>query len=206
MTPADAITDPIEIQDAVAGWQRDLLHALAADDDAWPETPDLPYWTDKPDWDGYGGLVLLAAYDEQPESKPGARKRFGFRSTPPDLPRAWEDSAAFQEAAKAPVRYPTLLSGVEWWLPISSGPSVFEAPRLTGQPTRMSQVDLLVGELQMLASRLGVSDETELDRLRQAGPPSNEADAGTAGRFGLAVFMKLALTAQQNRLPLLLDY
>jgi hypothetical protein len=204
--PDDAVTDPSEVRDAVLAWERCLLDSLGDNGDEWPDEADLPYWTDKPDWDGYGGLVLLAAYDEKPELAPGNRKRLLGRGAIADNPRAFGESRAVQAAAKAPVRYPTLLAGVEWWLPLSAGPAVFETARLTGQPTRMGRVDQLVNELRTLATRLGIADEDELRALRQAGPPPGEADANTVGRFGLASFLALALMAEQHRQPLLLDY
>jgi hypothetical protein len=57
----------------------------------------------------------------------------------------------------------------------------------------------------MLASRLRMDDEERV-RLRRAGPAESGADAETAGRFGLAVFLGLAQAAQRASQPLLLDY
>src|SRR6266498_1325408 len=70
LDPADAINDPTVVSQVVRTWQKGLLDALGGTD-PWADGLDLTYWTDKPDWDGYGGLVLLAAYDEQPELRPG---------------------------------------------------------------------------------------------------------------------------------------
>jgi hypothetical protein len=76
---------------------------------------------------------------------------------------------------------------------------------VTGQPTLMGRVDQLVVELQALARRAGMSDE-DLSAARMAGPPPSDADIQAAGRFGLAIFLNLAQTAQWERQPLLLDY
>lgn len=202
--PDDAITDPVVISSAVRSWQAGLLAALGGTG-GWTENADLPYWTDKPDWDGYGGMLLLAAYDEQPELRPGNHRGLLRRRIGADSPLAFQDAPAFKRASVNPARYPTLLSGVEWWLPIQEGPTVFEAPRVTGQPIRMGRVSQLVSELDTLSNRLGL-DSRERQSLRQAGPPSPTADAETAGRFGLAVFLALAHTAQQASQPLILDY
>jgi hypothetical protein len=142
--------------------------------------------------------VLLAAYDEKPELRPGRRTGLFAR-------QAQKDSAR-NEAAKSPSKYPTLLAGVEWWLPVTTGPSVFSAQRLTGQPTLMGRVDQLVIELQTLARQTGLANAEDLERIRKQGPPAADDDVDTAGRFGLAVFQSLALTAQRERQPLLLDY
>lgn len=201
--PDDVITDPAVVSDVVRSWRASLLGALGSPQ-GWADEADLPYWTDKPDWDGYGGMVLLAAYDERPELRPGNRRGLFRRQNGVDSPRAFLDAPAFKRASADPTKYPTLLSGVEWWLPIEGAPTVFEAPRLTGEPTRMGRVDQLAAELTLLADAIGVEDE--LDQLRQAGPPDSLTDVEAAGRFGLAVFIELARTAQLAQQPLLLDY
>jgi hypothetical protein len=202
--PKDVVTDPVEVRSAVTGWQSGLLDALGGGE-PWPDDADLPYWTDKPDWDGYGGLVLLAAYDEKPELRPGRRTGLFARRAQEDSAREFGESRAYKEAAKSQSKYPTLLAGVEWWLPVTTGPSVFSAQRLTGQPTLMGRVDQLVIELQTLARQTGLANAEDLERVRQQGPPAAD-DVDTAGRFGLAVFQSLALTAQRERQPLVLDY
>lgn len=199
----DVLTDPLEVQDAVDRWQRGLNTALGGE--PWPDSAELPYWTDKPDWDGYGGLVLLAAYEERPKLAPGA-KRGPFTRGVSDDPRLFEESAAYQEASKSPTRYVTLLSGVKWWLPLDSRAGVFHGPRLTGEETVMATVDQLVTELRDLAQVLGLTDSGERERIRRAGPPPRRNDVTAYGRFGLAAFLKLAETAQRERQPLLLDY
>ncbi len=203
--PADAITDLAVVTDAVESWQRGLLAALGAGE-PWPDQAGLPYSTDKPDWDGYGGLVLLAAYDERLDLRPGQRTGLLGRKLTPDAARSFAESKAYQSAAKAPVKYPTLLSGVEWWLPLSEGPTVFTAPRLTGQPTKMGRVDQLVAEVQELAGRMGLTAKRDLDAIRRDGPPPRDTDVVLDGKFGIAVFLKLACEAARLRAPLLLDY
>lgn len=203
--PADVITDPVVVTEAVRSWQAGVLAALSCPS-AWQDSPEMPYWTDKPDWDGYGGLVLLAAYDERPDLAPPTRQGLFRKAVDADVPRAWHQSHAYQRAASNPDRYPTLLSGVEWWLPIECGPTVFEVPRITGQPTRMGRVDQLVAELQLLTARSGLGAQGALDQVRHDGPPAPGADVAAAGRFGLAVMLELALNAQRSGQPLLLDY
>jgi hypothetical protein len=57
------------IQASVLAWRRTLGGALApylAEPLAWNETPEAPWFTGRPGWDGFGALVLWAAYAEQP--------------------------------------------------------------------------------------------------------------------------------------------
>src|SRR5258708_1590693 len=94
--PADAITDPAAVLDTVLRWQSRLCGALGGAQ-AWAERADLPYWTDKPGWDGFGGMVLLAAYDERPDLWPESAEDPGeFGSSP-----------AYAAAAGNPQRYPS---------------------------------------------------------------------------------------------------
>jgi hypothetical protein len=201
---ADVVTDLEEISEAVAHFQASLGGGLGLPCD-WPEGADLPYWTDKPDWDGYGGLVLLAAYDERPDLRPNATEASGH-DVRTDDPREFGGAAAYQAAAAAPSRYRTLLSGVEWWLPVGGDVGVWRAPTVAGQPVVMGSVDSLLQELQELAARTGIGDEQATETIRHQGPPAPGAPAEETGRFGLAVFTALAELAAANRQPLLLDY
>jgi hypothetical protein len=196
--------DPARAEADVASWQRELLEALGSGD-PWPDSAELPYWTDKPDWDGYGGLLLLAAYTEHPDLAP-APKHGLFRRGSADNAREFEKSEAYQAASKAPTRFRSLLHGTEWWLPVDSGGRAFRAPRPDGNPVKMAPVSALLRELRDLAEALGLTDTAEGAAIRQAGPPPDSDDVMACGRFGLSVFLPLAAKAYLDRQPLLLDY
>src|SRR5256885_2772086 len=61
----DRIVDPVVVAELVRSWQEGLGAALGCRVD-WPEDGELPYWTDKPDWDGYGGGVVLGGGADPP--------------------------------------------------------------------------------------------------------------------------------------------
>lgn len=193
----EAETDPAVVQNAVREWQQWLGEALGSPA-AWLESASQPYWTDKPDWDGFGAVLLLAAYDERPDLRPAAGAK-------QDDPREFGDAAAYQAASEQPQRYHTLLSGVEWWLPLSEDPIVIEAPRPTGQPTRMATIDRLAAELRLLTERTNVFAGQDPAECTQS-PPGAGASVEEAARFGLAVTLNLVGTAVTHRQPLLMDY
>jgi hypothetical protein len=193
----DRETDSTVVQNAVQEWQQWLGNALGSPVD-WAEGPSQPYWTDKPDWDGFGAVLLLAAYDERPDLRPDAGAK-------QDSPREFGDSPAYQAASEEPERYVTLLSGVEWWLPLTEDPVVIEASRPNGEPARMGSVDRLAAELQLLAQRTGVFVGHDLAEAQQ-GPPGDGASVEEVARFGLAVMLELAESAVKHRQPFLLDY
>lgn len=201
--PDDAITDLAQVLQVVEQWRAVLTHAVGAEA-TWPEGHDLPYFTDKPGWEGYGGLILLAAYEERPDLRPQARGFFGLRRRR-DSTSNFAGAAAYRAASAKPSRYPTLLAGAEWWLPITADPGVFLAATPAGPQVLMGTVDQLVAELEDLAMRTRL-DDARLAESLEAGPPPSEYDVEEAGRFGLAVFLTLARQATANRQPLLLDY
>ncbi len=83
---AGAKKDRERIQASVLAWRRTLDGALAphlAEPLSWNETSEVPWFTDRPGWDGFGALVLWAAYAEQPTLR-----------RPAVLPTEWDDDAA----------------------------------------------------------------------------------------------------------------
>ena len=63
------------IRAAVLRWREGLNRWLGdrlAGPLDWDESAPAPCVTDKPGWDGYGGVLLLAAHDEHPELQPPA--------------------------------------------------------------------------------------------------------------------------------------
>src|SRR5216683_2696624 len=76
--PDDQIKNPAQIRDLVIEWrskmQAELKGAELIDADLdWPEQPETPYFTDKPDWECFGAMTLLAAYEEEPKPIFGSR-------------------------------------------------------------------------------------------------------------------------------------
>ncbi|GAB3436701.1 hypothetical protein GCM10027517_07150 [Phycicoccus ginsengisoli] len=187
-----------------AAWQRELLEALGSDT-PWADRCDLPYWTDKPDWDGYGGLVLLAAYLERPDLEPSPARGL-LRRARGDEPRDFGEAEAYRAASAAPKRFPSLLGATQWWLPVETGGRVFRASRPDGPLTTMAPLSRLLLELKDLAEAIGLADKDERLAIRAAGPPDRGADVATCGRFGLSVFLPLAAHAYVERQPLVLDF
>jgi hypothetical protein len=202
--PDDRVTDPEEVRGAVLAWCDGLGHALGIACE-WPESADSPYWTDKPDWDGYGAVVLAAAYDERPDLRP-ASSGLLRRKASPDKPRDFGEARAYQAASANPTRYPSLLGGTEWWLPIGPNPGSWAAPRVSGEVTRMSTVENLGSELVDLAARSGLLDGMNREDVLQRGVSSPGASLDEVAPFGLALLLGLAERALLHRQPLLLDY
>jgi hypothetical protein len=199
MTDIQPRTQPI------AEWKAGVLRSLGLNEE-WDDRPDGAYYTDKPGWEGYGAVVLLAVYDEHPELVPGAKVKrlFGSRTVAAVAPGDFGQAEAYKAAAESPVRYPTLLRA-EWCLPISGGPALFAAATLGGKQLTMGHVDRLLDELTLLNQRTLKLSPAEMEAARQAGPTDPGSLEGMA-RFGLSVVMATAEFATRHRVAWIMDY
>ena len=61
----DEELSPTDVQAAVENWRDQILAAISQPNQPpyapWPEDNEKPYYTDKPDWDAFGAMLLVAA-------------------------------------------------------------------------------------------------------------------------------------------------
>ena len=61
----DEKMSPAEIQADIENWQQQILSAITQPGQKpytpWTENNEKPYYTDKPDWDAFGAMLLVAA-------------------------------------------------------------------------------------------------------------------------------------------------
>lgn len=186
-----------DVRAAIARWSSQLAQGLNLESIS-REDPAAPYFTDKPAWDGYGGLVLWAAYDDQniaPEHR--------CATVTVD---SWSREPVLQRYATPPsgLRYPQLLRGIELWLPISRE-TVFKTPDPAGKQRMFGSCNTLLAELNLLNQRTWKADTATRDRWRQEGL-EHGSSLEAAARFGWSVMHSLATEAVQHQLPIILDY
>jgi hypothetical protein len=101
------------------------------------EEPGTPYFTDKPDWDGYGALLLWAAYTEHPEI-----------SRPSTKIEDWVEDSVLKasQAEDFSSQFPSLMEGVELWLP-GQFKIIFKAYDVAGNEIMMGPTAQLQAEL-----------------------------------------------------------
>jgi hypothetical protein len=170
---------------AALAWRDELQHGLGerlAEPLEWDESPLAPWWTGRPGWDGYGGMVLLAAHDEHPEL-----------SVPSQILADWPDDPAYQASLRAGARsrYDQLLIP-ELWLPCRFE-FTFRTPDLTGQELEVGSSVALLAQLRALEPR--VHDHHH----------ARHPLAPAAGR-GLATLLDMTRRSVEQRLPMRLDY
>lgn len=160
----------------------------------WPESENLSYFTRKPDWDGYQGLLLWAAYEDAGQVPPLT------------LPEDEDEDPALQRsrANLRTSRYPHLLGKTEIWLPGECS-MAFRAPDPTGTIMDFGFAGSLLGELADLNKRTWQAD---IDTIEEWYDASVELGAPleACARFGFAVFYILSYSAYTEGFPMLLDY
>ena len=202
----DPAERPVTAAD-VATWRAGLIASMGLAEE-WQENPGDDYYTDKPDWYGYGAVILLAAYDEQPQLAAGAEiRRFLGRSTVAAVePARFHEAPAFKAAIQSPARFPTLLLGAQWCLPLAGGPAVFTAPTPSGTQLVMGRVAGLVEELHTLNQRTLRLSSEQLRAAAHAGPPGVDAPVEAMAPFGLAVLTATAEFAANHHAAWIMDY
>ena len=161
----------------------------------WNEAADAPYFTGRPGWDGFGSLVLWAAYAEH-----SAVRR------PSSLPEEWDNDPVLVRSNAQGVRsrYSHLVRNVELWLP---GPFdfTFEGEDVDGRRVVMGSVATLRRQLEDLNGATWKADE---DVVVTWGRDSLAADAPLEqnARYAFAVLLDLTRRAVEHRLAMKLDY
>ncbi len=102
---------PAEVQAAVEDWRDQILSAISQPDQPhytpWPEDNEQPYYTDKPDWDAFGAMLLVAACHTYEEPVPLTVEKDWIFGEHPLVARLASDEE----------RVWSLLRGATWWLP-----------------------------------------------------------------------------------------
>ncbi|MBY0112048.1 MAG: hypothetical protein K2Y21_04445 [Phycisphaerales bacterium] len=186
-----------EIQEAVAAWARGLASSLSLSSIGSEDTA-LPYFTDKPAWDGYGGLILQAAYADQ-----GLDTACRQEAITTDN---WDKDPALNRYADLSVEtlYPQLLLGGEIWLPISS-PSVFRSVDAAGNQRVFGNCGKLLNELDQLNAQTWRADIATRDGWHRQGL-DHGSSLEVAAKFGWSVMHRLATEAVRHNLAIILDY
>jgi hypothetical protein len=194
--PQDAQSQD-RIRARVIGWRAALAKALGdrlAGPLDWDETDDAPWYTNRPGWDGFGSLVLWAAYAEHPALR-----------LPETLPEDWDHDVALMRSTAEGFRsrYSHLVRNVEMWLPVAFE-ITFEGEDVEGRRSVMGSVTTLrrqLADLNAATWRASASDVTGWGRA-----PTEEGPIEERARYAFAVLTELAQWAQSERLPMKLDH
>lgn len=193
----DAARTQGQIRPTVVAWRTMLAKALGDRIDVpldWDEGESAPWFTHRPGWDGFGSLVLWAAYAEHPTLR-----------MPAVLPEDWDDDVALARSTAEGFRsrYSHLVRNVEMWLPVTFE-ITFEGEDVAGRRLVMGSVITLRRQLTDLNAatwKAAAADVQEWGRI----PPARRTVEGCA-RYAFAILSNLAQRAVTERLPMKLDH
>jgi len=198
VAPADRPKDAERIRSRILDWRGALGESLGVkigEPLDWDESPEAPYFTARPGWDGFGSLVLWAAYAEHPVLR-----------RPTSLPEEWDDDAALirSNAEGFRSRYSHLVRNVELWLPCAFR-FTFEGEDVDGRRIVVGSVKTLSSQLADLNAATWKVDDAEV-AIWGRRPPVQGAALEARARYAFAVMTELVRQAVTRRLPMKLDY
>ncbi|MBA3423580.1 MAG: hypothetical protein ACR2HO_00320 [Rubrobacteraceae bacterium] len=87
-------SDPQKTHQVVLAWRKALEETISDASDPlrldWDESSGKPYFTDKPDWEGYAALMLHAAYAMRPDMEPPEEVPDDSGATTPSTAPRWK--------------------------------------------------------------------------------------------------------------------
>ena len=109
---------------------------------------ERPYYTDKPDWDAFGAMLLVAACHTYEEP------------VPPTMEKDWDfgEHPLIARLASDDERVWSLFRGATWWLPLSDS-FLFQGPVPTDDQTMIATLGGLRKELEKLNQLAWQADE-----------------------------------------------
>jgi hypothetical protein len=161
----------------------------------WDETEAAPYFVGRPDWDGFGSLVLWAAYADDP-----------VLELPSTLPEEWDNDPALarSNAEGFRSRYSHIVRNVELWLPIAFD-FTFESDSVDRRRVVMGSSATLAHQLAQLNAATWKARPAEIATWTRRVPDHN-ATIELRARHAFAVIADLASRAIAHRLPMKLDF
>ncbi len=190
--------DSERVREQVLEWRDTLVASLAGTLDLdldWDESEEASYFAGRLGWDGFGSLVLWAAYAEHPSLR-----------RPASLPEEWDDDPALvrSNASGFRSRYSHLVRNVELWLPVPfdvtfEGEDVDERRIVMGSAATLGR---------QLADLNAATWKVKADEIAAWGrrPPAQEASLEAQARYAFAVLSDLAAKAVESGLPMKLDF
>ncbi len=175
----------------------------------WPEDNEKPYYTDKPDSDAFGAMLLVAACHTYDEPVPSTvEKGWNFGEHPLVVRLASDEERVW-----------SLFRGVTWWLPLADA-FFFQAPLPTDNQAMIATLGGLRKELEKLNQLAWQADEDAiLDWADTEGypidgtigpdgqyskadiPEHTRYDTHSGPKFAFSMFWRAMRFAEEQQVP-----
>lgn len=207
---------PDEIQEDMENYRTQLITAITPEGQAsyvpWVEDNHSPYYTDKPDWDAYGALLLYAAAEKLKEPLPTTvPKGFDFNEQP-----------LIKKMQETEGKNWSLFSDATCWIPIED-PFYFQGPMPNGTEAVIGTVGGLKSELEAINSfRWEANEETILSWKKTEGYVADSTisedgkitktseyekhNTESLAKYAFAMFWEAVQFSLNHNVPIILDY
>lgn len=214
IAPEDKMS-PEEIEQGVNQWIRHTTAALKQAGietaECWQDDNEKPYYTDKPDWDAFGALLIYAAGKLLNKESPEQFKKGTDFCNHPLLKEAMEGSAGEM----------SLYRGVCHWLPIDDS-FMFNYVLANGVEAEIGTVRCLKAELCKINEMCWNADEDTVidwsfsegypddgkivDGKPQIGKVHEVYDTQSLAKFAFSVLWQAVKFSEKENVPIILDY
>ena len=214
--PEEHPADEAEVLERVTEWRKHILNGLGiTEPPLWNEDANqTPYYTDKPDWDAFGAMLLVAACRTYEEPVPSTVEKDWIFGEHPLVARLASDEE----------RVWSLFRGATWWLPLSDS-FLFQGSLPTDDTAAIATLGGLRKELEKLNQLAWQADEdTILGWADTEGypvdgtvdsdgqyskadiPEHTQYDTQSLAKFAFSMFWRAMRFAEEQQVPILLDY
>jgi hypothetical protein len=160
---------------------------------SWNDARELPYFTERPGWEGYTSLLCKYAHLLFPgHSEPVTAVGLNELAGDPVFNQAIVSSESC-----------IVLGECLMWIP-GSFDAVVPTQSLSGKPIRVGSVDALNRALDDVCRLWGKDRDSFTDMAIDQ--PAEDAPFEEAATYGLATFSRMASEAKKNGLPMILDF
>lgn len=206
------------VQQIVESWRDQILAAITQSEQQpytpWQENNVKPYYTDKPDWDAFGAMLLVAACHTYKEPVPST------------IEKGWDymGHPCIARLAADPERIWSMFRGATLWIPVADS-FMFQAPLPNDNTAMIGTLGALRKDLERLNEIAWKADEkTILNWCQTEGYPADviagpngqfnkadmqehtQYDTESLAKFAFSIFWQAMRFAEEQQVPILLDY
>lgn len=207
---------PAEIQEDMENYRNQIISAITPKGQPlyapWVEDNEKPYYTEKPDWDAFGALLIYAA-----------AHKLG-QPLPPTVPKGFDYNThpLMKKMQETEGKNWSLFSGATCWLPIEE-PFYFQGPMPNGNTAVIGTIGGLKAELEKINSFHWQADNgTIRSWIKTEGYVADssisadgqitkvaeyqEHNTESLAKYAFALFWEALCFSLEQKVPVLLDY
>lgn len=209
--------DPLQVQSDIESWRDWILQAITPQGHepykAWEENNEKPYYTDKPDWDAFGALLLYTACAVYGEELPRTVGKNWNYTEHPVIKRIESDED----------KHWSLFAGATWWLPLAES-FYFNGPYPNNEPAVIATVGGLQKELEKINELGWQADEDTIlswtntegypmdgeivsgGLYRQTAAEHTQYDTESLAKFAFSIMWRAVRFSIEMNVPILMDF